>query len=377
MQFKIGKKTFSFSLYTFAVHPLLKLTIAFMVGIFCRSFSSSVLLIPLLLGLACGIFFLKKWQMIFVYILFFALGVLRYELCEINKLALDHYFEQGKVSIVGKIKDIEYSDHKNYSMIITLTVHAINNVATQNSTFFDKNIKLFTGRTENVRPGDILNLVSISLKMPQGPYALYAWRDGVFGTAFIKKSSLVVCNRPTISIIRYIIEKRNALLNVLKQRMSPRTFSFFSSLFLGNKLYYESELSTVKEEFKLWGLSHYLARSGLHLVLFVIIWELLLKLLPIPWFFKQYILLFFVLVYWLLSWMSVSFLRAFITFIFYKAYSLLLFPINGLHLLSLVTFLVLVLNPLHLFFLDFQLSFGLTFALIWFNAITHARKQAV
>jgi competence protein ComEC len=150
----------------------------------------------------------------------------------------------------------------------------------------------------------------------------------------------------------------------------------FSTIFLGNKDGVKKRLNNEKIFFKLWGISHYLARSGLHLVVFLALLELLLRLIPITFVLKQIISLCIAMIYFLLSWSSLSFMRAFLTFIMYKICLLLGLSSNFLHLVILTCFITLLYNPAHLFFLDFQLSFGLTFALAWFNHIQSIKTMS-
>ncbi len=67
--------------------------------------------------------------------------------------------------------------------------------------------------------------------------------------------------------------------------------------------------------------------------------------------------------------------RALYTFILYKICILHKRPSHLVYLLSLVCFFVLLDNPMQLFFLDFQLSFTLTFALAWFNQISSRKNN--
>jgi competence protein ComEC len=136
---------------------------------------------------------------------------------------------------------------------------------------------------------------------------------------------------------------------------------------LGNKNIEKKPLEEYKKHFNVWGISHHLARSGLHLLLLIIVFQVVLSALSVSFFMRQFILLGIVLLYSALSWSSVSYMRAFITFIFYTCCNLLKMPVKLLPIIALVTIIVLVFNPAQLFFLDFQLSFGLTFALGWLN----------
>jgi competence protein ComEC len=129
-----------------------------------------------------------------------------------------------------------------------------------------------------------------------------------------------------------------------------------------------------REYFKLWGLSHYLARSGLHLVIIAALWYFILTILGFSYFLRNIVITIFILIYHILTLASIPFIRSLYMFIFYKICIFFDWQINALHLLNLTTFIILLLNPIQLFFLDFQLSFGLTYALIWISYVP-SRKQ--
>ena len=128
----------------------------------------------------------------------------------------------------------------------------------------------------------------------------------------------------------------------------------------------EGELSQAIGKYcSYWGIVHYLARSGIHVVLTVSCWELVMRFIPLHFFIKQLILILLILVLHLFTWPSISFMRAVTTFLLSKGCTLSSLAFQPIHILSLTTFFTLVAYPLYLFSLDFQLSFGLTFVLAW------------
>ena len=117
-------------------------------------------------------------------------------------------------------------------------------------------------------------------------------------------------------------------------------------------------MNTTKDYFKQWGISHYLARSGLHVVIFVMIWQTLLALLPLPLRTKNLFLILLIICYALLSWSSVSFERALLMFLLYRIACLLGYASHYIHVITLTTLRTYPQSIASLFF-DFQLSFGL------------------
>jgi competence protein ComEC len=185
----------------------------------------------------------------------------------------------------------------------------------------------------------------------------------------ITSQPIVCLQRPYFSINRWLIEKRNALLQKAEKKLSPLSFTLFASIFWGKKELNNYHMEPIKDQFKIWGILHYLARSGLHVLLFIILWNWIFSFLPFRFGIKQLLLGLIIVGYHLLSWPSISFIRSIISFVFYKICLFNDLQINILHLLALTCTLVLLVNPFQLFFLDFQLSFGLTFALAWLSLL--------
>jgi competence protein ComEC len=181
-------------------------------------------------------------------------------------------------------------------------------------------------------------------------------------------------HKPTYSYQRYIHNVSARLKSTLQKKMSKEAYSLFTSLFLGDTVTCKKELEQTKDQFRAWGIMHQLARSGLHLGIFVMVWQALLCVIPLPFLLKELLMLLLSIIYFALSCSSISFMRALYTFILYKICILHKRPHNLIHLLSVVCFAVLLDNPMQLFFLDFQLSFTLTFALAWFNQIASHKK---
>lgn len=233
---------------------------------------------------------------------------------------------------------------------------------------------------------------------------LYNLRENILAKISINKFEpdyiIYAENQSLLDKIKKIFfNTKNSILNRLKQKMSSLTFTLFSNLFLGAKIYQISETiasktstqninlfhtnhtnlfketnskdnlyickntKNIKNNFMIWGLSHYLARAGLHVIIFLMIWQAFLRLIPINFILKQIFLTLLLIFFWLLSWPAIPFKRAVLTFIltqitiFFKKIPQ---PIN---ILSIICLLILVKNPFHLFSLDFQLSFVLTLAL--------------
>lgn len=235
----------------------------------------------------------------------------------------------------------------------------------------DQRIDFHTNSFPRLQVGDMIELDLSKHKSKKRPHIeYYLAKEGLREIIYQHQLNYIFLYRPKLSLSRTIKKKRDQILRKSRSLLSPQAFLLFSSLFLGNRSLAKEELKELNRSFQNWGISHYLARSGLHLVTFVFIWRFLLKIIPISLFAKELILLLLAFLYYLLSWSNISFIRAFLTLIFYQLQTFSFHQSNAFYLTLSLCFLILLYNPFQLFFLDFQLSFGLTCALALFNKLS-------
>ena len=264
--------------------------------------------------------------------------------------------------IVLDKKELTHAERNRYSYKEAITIGG------------KEKIIAYTRKRTNLTPGDKINIrVQAPAKTgPNGPFRDYMMKEGVARTIFINgqrpasKLNYEIINTKSESLIQKIARTRYFLFERLKRKIPAKTFAYFSSIFMGNRSFVPP-----KEPFYYWGTAHHLARSGLHIALFILIWAYLLSLAPLPFAMKQMALAAICITYTLLSWSSVSFMRAISIFFVFQAGKIFKQPTNFLYILQLIAFFVLATNPIQLFFLDFQLSFGLTLAL----ALAHNAKS--
>lgn len=229
-------------------------------------------------------------------------------------------------------------------------------------------VQIFSPKESNVKIGDTIEAKNLAIKAPkEGDFKKYLMKEGISATVFAEQFSPLILSRPTHSIGNWLHEKRQFLLLAFKKNLSPTATTLYASLFLGEKGSYKTILDRIQLQCKQWGILHYLARSGLHLVIVLSVYEKILRTIPLPFGLKQLILIILATIYFLLSWPSISFIRAFLVFLLYKLFMLTYTQTNFLHILTLSCIIILITNPFQLFFLDFQLSFCLTFALALIN----------
>lgn len=376
--------TNSLGFFPLNTHFLTPLTVAVIVGISLQAMFAIPLwvtfcVVSAALIMLCYVATTQRYTnkiKVLLFTLCTALGIALYQYQLYKQELFNRATHQQTFSVVGSVEDIQPSNNKRYNTLITLNItqlkksNAPSYAPWQNT---NKVIHLYTHNTQSLPGyGDTILLQNLLFKRPRsGSFALYLLRERIAATLFVDKLDSITLQHNSANIYYKLGKLKRNLFSSLRQKIAPPVFALFSSLFLGNKQDMHL-INNLKEQFHLWGLSHYLARSGLHLVIFVMLWQLLLSFCPLPRITKDVILLIISTAYVLLSWPSVSFTRAFILFVLYKLCNISTRSINTVHLITLTCLLMLITNPVQLLFLDFQLSFAFTFALAWFSK---AQKQ--
>lgn len=258
-------------------------------------------------------------------------------------------------TIVATVTDSIPIDHPFYKQRLTVLV--------EHNLFF-----IYTKACSDINVDDTLMMRDIVIKKPSSSsYANYLLKEGITATLFVPTLDYTRLHRPHYSCARWIHALKNNTLHTLAHKMEERVYHLFASLFLGNKPIPKKIVEYSREHFNTWGVAHYLARSGLHMIIIGMVWHILVSFLPMSYTLRTILLIILSGLYGLLSWPTVSFNRALISFIVYKFCDVLYMPTNFLHTVTVVCLAVILYNPLHVFFLDFQLSFGLTCALALFS----------
>ncbi len=277
--------------------------------------------------------------------------------------------------LVGTVTEVQSINNALLRQTLTICVQRMRKQHDTQWHTYPITIQLYLPNNLPLKTGDLVGLADIPFRWREkDDYALYLTKEGVHATLFPKNISYLLLERPSWSLRRFFADKRQQVWRTCKHKLSQKVFALFSLVFLGNKQVNKEYLEDYQLFFKTWGISHHLARSGLHLVILIMVLQLFLGLVPLGYFFKQLFLTLIISMYAFLSWSSISFVRALITFLLYTTCNILQLPIHFIHIVSLVTCVVLMTNPSQLFFLDFQLSFGLTFALAWVNHLQTQRK---
>lgn len=229
---------------------------------------------------------------------------------------------------------------------------------------------------QNLKVGDQVTIPRSKYSATKNPSKILAYmRDGIIATTHIGAKKIMLRNRPKWSFLRKISEARATMRNKLCATCKPPINALLISLFLGDRSLLILEAEHLYARYAQWGISHHLARSGLHLVMIIFIWQLLISILPLSIRARQITIAFFCILYSALSFTSVSFNRALIMALCATFCALSKRQTTSLALTTTAAWIILATNPVQLLFLDFQLSFLLTFTLGWMNELSMQRRQ--
>lgn len=290
-----------------------------------------------------------------LFILFFCLGsitILTHK--KLHALTLDS-LKKAKY-IVGKVESTQEKQCASkfkYNHVVNLNVYKNHRFKLS---LINSSIKLNPGEKILLKPQRLIFF-------DNNPTNLWSMRERILALALPKKWGLKKIKQRQLSFTQKITAFKEQLLATTLEKMNTSTGKLYGSVFLGKKLIEASD--DYRELFCFWGLSHFLARSGLHVSIFAaIIWWLLSFLSFISIFIRSFLALCMLVLYAILSWQSISFYRAFMTLSLILIAKMLKQKSLTVHLICLVAIWILLNNPFELFCADFQLSFSLAFALM-------------
>lgn len=361
-----------------SIHPLLPITISFIIGIIIQWHTASAiypfsfLILPAILLIAA----MKFSRPAVIFTVCCAAVTIGMWLYARQQNEFDRFHEKfsGTVSVQGKVISLEPIDSPRFNYQLTMAVSTIS-LKDEEKSPAPVNILFYLKKKPRARIGDTIETANLKLKRPASSFAQFLIKQGCVASCCAYELKETIIQRDAHNFWRSVNQMRHTLLYRLEKKLKPATFELVCSIFLGNRAYVKREMDKTKDCFKSWGISHYLARSGLHLVLFIMLWHFLLSLFPFSYRCKQLLLLALILFYALLSWNSISFERAVLMFILSRGTNLFGYANHYIHVITLATLFVLILNPFQLFFLDFQLSFGFTFALAWFGQMESLKRH--
>lgn len=305
-------------------------------------------------------------------IIFFLAGILLLGIQKQKHAILEKHILQKSFDFIASVSVKTCSPQSRIKETLCLSIQQSKHSTEKNFHNYNYNIMCYIETPTMLEVDDVIELTNIHIRHPKNTptasgnptFDAYLYKENIAATLFVKKLSFKLIHKPRFSLKRYCMNVCQGLATSLKRKMSWTTFKLVSCIFFGDKRMLKN--SPLKDSFNFWGISHYLARSGLHVMILLFVLTLSLRPIPIPHYAKRILIILFCLIYCLLSWSSISFFRALAVFLLCEAGLFVTKKPHPLYLLGIVCFLILAFNPFQLFFLDFQLSFLLTAALSWF-----------
>lgn len=358
------------------LHPLFWCTCSLSLGIVLAKFLQWHVLFLIFISafasaLSASLFQLMSFRSLFIFMvikLSFLGGMYRFNHLSSQYQRCVKELTESSFDCIATVTDIQKFSRKAFKNVITLDIQKIGKKKSEWRSM-RATLKVHTIAPVTFFVGDLIKIYSVKIK-PQknASYEKYLWKEAIHASIFLPKFSYRLVKRPSMSIARLLHASKNRIVSAFQEKLSPLTNSLARPLFLGVKSEHDT-YTLIKKYCAYWGIVHYLARSGLHVVLILYVWNLFLRCIPINFFIKKLILLMLIFIYHLLTSSSISFIRALISYVLYKVCTFQGRPSKTFDIVILTMFLILLLNPLQLFFLDFQLSFGLTLALSWFREV--------
>ncbi|MBA2307472.1 ComEC/Rec2 family competence protein [Candidatus Dependentiae bacterium] len=304
----------------------------------------------------------------------FVSGFVRYDRLVVSYLRTYEQLPNKPFDVYAKVIDLEIKRGNRFASTLTVAVSSL----IQEGIIIPSNARLVINliQAPPLYVGDTIALQGISHKpLRSTSFQRYLQKEGLTTSLYLPCLRYTLHKRPRFSIARGLHTYRSHITQKSSLALSPSCYTLFSTLFLGMKQSHTKSYKELQKHCCYWGILHYLSRSGLHALLITYVLATFLRLFPLPFFLKETILVLCMVIYYCLTWPSIAFTRAFITLLLYKMFTMGGTSYKTLHILSLITLVTLLVNPFQLFSLDFQLSFGLTWTLAWFNEVKLVAKR--
>jgi len=294
------------------------------------------------------------------------LGAVAWQYQHQKQMRYEELFSNYTLNVIGTITDQQEQEEeqkKNLEICIT-AFHTTLNPEWQS---IDTKIVIHTNSNQELEVGDTINIPNLTCA-PLNE-SLCSWlRKNHYTALCFYTPNIKIIQRPLFSLKKIHWTARQYLTQQFKLKLSPQAYGLLTSIFLGNPD--KNNIYAYHKSFSWWGLNHYLARAGLHTLILFLMLGFFISIFTSRFMTKTILHIGVSTFYYLLTWQNIPFVRAFLVLIGGQCCHLLKIPINTLHLLNLIVLSYLIFNPQALFFLDFQLTFAITYTLVLIGRYT-------
>lgn len=308
---------------------------------------------------------------ILTYTCFFFLGAVTYQI-NLPEFQKHEYYPTDSIGIKEnilqlKVKEVLKSD--TYNSKYMAEIIAINN------NYFNGKILLNIKRDsfEKILNIDDLLLISSKIKKIYAPlnphqfdYSMYMKSLGIYNQVYSSYQSFLNQSKGKPTLRGQASKIRNQLIKKLNNSaLTPNEIEIVKALILGQKKDINKQLYS---DYAAAGAIHVLAVSGLHVGIIYFILITLLR--PLKRLFKHELIISIIIVISLwgfafLTGLSPSVIRAVTMFSFFAFAKAINRETNTINTLFLSYFTLLIINPLWLFHIGFQLSYLAVLSILW------------
>ena len=368
----------------FAKYPILRGLVPYISGILLASYlsiSSFNLLIIIisfsisgiiLFLILCNFFqILRRISMLLFFVLFFLSG---FVLTNIKNYSPSHFLCQEHVHFSGKqvaqIVENPVKKGKNVRLIVNIKNQACPTFTPKAMLYLKKD-----SSSLSLSRGDFL-LFDATLLFPDAPknpdafdFQAFLFRNGITLTAYLESHSWILLDQPrdfSPLAVASAAQSRFSELFAANGLAGPE-YSVITAVLLGND---DTMDSNLKSDYAAAGVTHILCVSGMHVGIIYMILSFLLK--PLDYsrplrFLKSLLLILVIWSYAAITGLAPSVQRSATMFTFVTVGGLMRRPVDIFHSLFASMFLLLLINPLLIFEIGFQMSYLAVFGIVIFQ----------
>lgn len=274
---------------------------------------------------------------------------------EIKVLNIPANTYKEKTKFYGKVKSVVTDDDERKLINAKSVINVIDN--------YDK--------YKSIKIGDTL-IIKGKLKVPsnaQNPsqfdYAKYLQYKKTFSVIYVQKDDWNIKSEADDikgKFLRILNDKRNDIINIHAQNIKSPMLEILGGIIFGDDAISPDE--DTKNSFINSGIFHILAASGMNVTLILGIWLFCARICRLNYKFSLFSGILLILFYTCMTGFGPPIIRASLMLTLILIGKLIDRSSSTISILFLVAFLMLLVNPLMIFDIGFQLSFIVTFALI-------------
>lgn len=320
------------------------------------------------------LFFYKKLfslRLFSIYIVIFLFGILN---SSINLKYDDDLvpYADSNATVTAKVLTIPTNSNldktKFYAKAVSIETNTEDEHEISAKTLITINDK--TGKFKEIKIGDTLK-INGKIKVPQvaqNPsqfdYARYLQNKKTFSLVYSNDDWQIISNNTGIidSFLRNLNDTRNKIISIHAQNIKSPMLEILGGIIFGDDAVNPDD--ETKDAFINSGIFHILAASGMNVTLIFGIWFFFARTLRLNYRFSIITGILLILFYTCMTGFGPPIIRATLMLTLILIGKLIDRATSTISLLFLVAFIMLLINPLMLFDIGFQLSFIVTFALI-------------